>query len=379
MKGYLNFAGNILRSNFQRLDFPYKLTFCVTYWCNYKCKTCNIWQRRPKDELSLDEIETFFQKSNKFNWIDFTGGEVWLRTDFAALVKAAIRECKNLVMLHFPTNGYLTDKIVSGVEEIIAAGAPKFVVTVSMDGDEEVNDFIRGKKGGWKKQIETYKRLHALPGVEVFLGMTLSVLNATEYESAFSAAKAECPWLTSKDFHFNVAHVSGHYYDNRGENILIGDKGQIIEEIRKYKKSRGLPLTPVDFIEQRYLSYAEQYLKTGDTPVRCNALHSSCFIDSWGDVYPCGMYEAKIASLRDHDFDLEQVWNLQKSRNLQQEIWEYQCPQCWTPCEANQSLLGNLFGQHNTKPGKTIEMTPRTQLVQIAPIAKKRDGDKKLD
>jgi radical SAM protein with 4Fe4S-binding SPASM domain len=367
MKGYLNFAGKILKSNFTRLDFPYKLTFCVTYWCNYKCKTCNIWKRRPKDELSMNEIEAFFRKSNKFNWIDFTGGEVWLRKDFTSIVKTAIRECRNLVMLHFPTNGYLTDRIASGVEEIIAAGAPKFVVTISMDGDEKVNDYVRGKEGGWRRQIETYKRLHAMRGVEVVLGMTLSALNATEYSKAFAAAKAECPWLTPRDFHFNVAHESGHYYDNRGENFLIKDKDQITNEIKRYKKSRGFPVSPVDLIERRYLSHAERYLRTDTTPMRCHALHSSCFIDSWGDVYPCGMFDAKIASLREYDFDLERVWNLQKTRQMQKEIWEYQCPQCWTPCEANQSLLGNLFGQHTTKTSKKRPSGVVPALVQIEP------------
>src|SRR6266705_2274807 len=178
MKKYLSLAKNIVRSNFSRLDFPYKLTFCITYWCNYECKTCNIWQRRPKDELTLDEIRQFFRRSSKFNWIHFTGGEVWLRKDFTQIVETAIRECPNLVMLNFPTNGYFTDRIVEGVKEITKMRPPKLLVTVSTDGDEAVNDYVRGKEGGWRRQIETYKQLHALPGVEVVLGMTLSALNA---------------------------------------------------------------------------------------------------------------------------------------------------------------------------------------------------------
>ena len=366
MKNYLNLAGNILKSNFRRLDFPYKLTFCVTYWCNYKCKTCNIWRKKPKDELTFDEIETFFSRSNKFNWIDFTGGEVWLRKDFTEIVKTAVRECKKLVMLHFPTNGYLTDRIVEGVEEILRARPPKFVITVSMDGDETVNDFVRGKPGGWRRQIETFKRLHQLPGVEVYLGMTLSSLNAGEYEKAFAAAKAECPWLKPTDFHMNVVHESSHYYGNEDSGVLIKDKQQVVEEIRRYKKRRGIPLSPISLIERRYLNHAERYLQTGETPMRCHALHSSCFVDSWGQVYPCGMFDARIAGLREHDFDLERIWNLPKTRLLQKEIWEYQCPQCWTPCEANQSLLGNLFGQRNTK-SKRPPPEKITPLVQIEP------------
>ena len=343
MNPYLDLSKNILVSNFRRLAFPYKLTFCVTYWCNYKCKTCNIWQRKPENELTLGEINEFFRKSNKFNWIDFTGGEVWLRKDFIAIVEAAISNCGNLVMVHFPTNGYLTDQIVRGVKEIVQMRPLKLTVTVSTDGDEAVNDYVRGIKGGWRRQLETYKRLHEVPGVEVFLGMTLSSLNADQYDKAFAAAKAECSWLKPTDFHMNVAHESGHYYGNAGTDVLKHGKSQVIEEMKRYKARRGLPLNPVSMLEHQYLKYAEAYLRTGRTPMRCHALHSSCFIDSWGDVYPCGMYDAKLASLRDYGFDLEAVWNLPETTRLQEEIWQYKCPQCWTPCEAYQSILGNLF------------------------------------
>jgi radical SAM protein with 4Fe4S-binding SPASM domain len=367
MKEYLSLARNILTSNVKRLDFPYKLTFCVTYWCNYKCKTCNIWQRKPKDELTTEEIERFFQRSHKFNWIDFTGGEVWLRTDFTDIVRSALRECDDLVMVHFPTNGYLTDRIVTGVEEILRLRPKKFVVTVSMDGDETVNDFVRGKKGGWRKQIETYKQLHKMKGVEVVLGMTLSSLNVHDYDKAFAAAKAECPWLTPTDFHMNIAHESAHYYGNQDLDVRITDTEEIISEVKRYKKLRGIPFTPTGIIEHRYLTNAEKYLRTGNTPVRCHALHSSCFVDSWGWVYPCGMFDAKIANLRDHEFDLAEIWNLKNAKQLQSEIWDYQCPQCWTPCEANQSLMGNLLGQRNTKA--SVQSAPRPSLVQIEPKA----------
>jgi radical SAM protein with 4Fe4S-binding SPASM domain len=343
MKAYLDLTKNIVSSNFTRLAFPYKLTFCITYWCNYKCKTCNIWQRKPKDELTLDEIRKFFEKSNRFNWIDFTGGEVWLRKDFTDIVEAALRNCKNLLMVHFPTNGYLTDQIIKGVEKILKMRPPKLVITVSTDGDEEVNDDVRGVKGGWRRQIETYRQLHSMPGVSVFLGMTLSSLNADQYEKAFAAVKAECPWLKPSDFHLNIAHESGHYYGNLGSGVLGESRNQVIEQVRSYRAKRGLSFDPISFVERAYLKHAEEYLRTGKTPMRCHALRSSCFIDSWGDVFPCGMYDAKVASLRDYDYDLQAIWESPRARQLQEEIWGYNCPQCWTPCEANQTIMGNLL------------------------------------
>ena len=46
----------LLRSTAFRPSAPLKLNLCLTYWCQYKCKTCNIWQRKPTDELTTAEI-----------------------------------------------------------------------------------------------------------------------------------------------------------------------------------------------------------------------------------------------------------------------------------------------------------------------------------
>ena len=348
MRPYVSLAGNILASNVKRLVFPYKLTFVTTYWCNYACKTCNIWERKPKDELTFDEIDRFFQKSNRFNWIDFTGGEPWLRKDFPDIVESALSHCPNLLLVHFPTNGYLTEQIVKGVERILQRRPPKLIISVSTDGDEAVNDQVRGKEGGWRRQIETYKRLHEMKGVDVVLGMTLSSLNADQYPKAFAAAKAECPWLGPRDYHINLVHESSHYYGNAETRGLNDRREDVLAQVRNYRRERGWPKGVVDYLESRYLRHAERYLQTGLTPMRCHALRSACFVDSWGNVYPCGMYDAKIANLRDHDYNLEEVWTLPRARELQQEIWNYKCPQCWTPCEAYQSLFGNLLGLNRT-------------------------------
>jgi MoaA/NifB/PqqE/SkfB family radical SAM enzyme len=344
IKERFSLAKNILSSNFGRLPFPYKLTLVLTYWCNYKCKTCNIWQKRPEDELTTDELTRFFKQSNRFNWIDFTGGEIWIRNDFVQIVESSIKNCKDLALIHFPTNGYFTQKTVDGVKEILKMSPPKLIITVSLDGDEETNDEIRGKKGGWKRQIETFRQLKEMKGVEVVLGMTLSKHNAGLYKSTFEAVKKVLPELRSEDFHVNIAHESSHFYNN-GSNELMDNASQetIVNELKQYRKSRGPVIGPISFLENKYLGKVEKYLVTGKTPVRCHSLNSSCFIDSWGNVFPCVTYDHKLGNLRDYDFNLETIWNLPGTQKLQKEIWNGQCPQCWQPCEAYQSILGNLI------------------------------------
>ena len=340
---YAALAGRALEANFRRPSHPYKLTFCITFWCNYRCETCNIWKMKPRDELRLEEIQEFMKRSGRFLWVDLTGGEVWLRKDFVDICEALTTECKNLLLLHFPTNGYLTDKIVAGTREIRRMGDHKLIITVSTDGDEAMNDDIRGIEGGWRRQIETFRKLREVPGVQVVLGMTLSAKNVDHFPTAFAAAKREIPDLRYDDFHVNVVHESAHYLGNTDLGLRRGvTAAALARAAEEYAALRGRPWHPVAFLERAYLKRVRQYLETGETPMRCHALRSSCFVDSWGNVFPCTIYDRKIGSLRDVDYDLSRLWNTAEADALEREIFDYHCPQCWTPCEAYQSIMGNF-------------------------------------
>jgi MoaA/NifB/PqqE/SkfB family radical SAM enzyme len=341
---YLHLAARAAKSNVARLEFPYKLTFALTFWCNYKCETCNIWKMKPRGELALDEIRAFFARSRDFLWVDLTGGEIMLRKDLVEICRAVIESCPNLLLLHFPTNGYLTDKIESDVRAVAAMSPEKLIITVSTDGDEVTNDRIRGVEGGWRRQLETFRRLRRIPGVQVVLGMTLSQSNVDHFPVAFAAVKREIPDLGYEDFHVNIVHESEHFFANAASGVRSKvAAGELADSVDHYARLRGLPTSPVSILERAYLKRVRRYLDGGHTPVRCHALRSSCFVDSWGNVFPCTIYNRKLGSLRDVDFDLRQIWNSPAAVATSAEIWDGKCPQCWTPCEAYQSILGNAL------------------------------------
>lgn len=340
---YAALAARAARANTGRLPFPMKLTFCITYWCNYKCQTCNIWKMKPRDELTLEEIRTFFARSNRFSWVDLTGGEISLRKDFVDIAQALLESCKSLLMLHYPTNGYLTDQVVRYTREVVKMKPEKLIITISTDGDEATNDRIRGVEGGYRRQLETFRRLREIPGVEVVLGMTLSATNVNHFPEAFAAAKREIPDLEYSDFHVNIVN-EGHYLHNDDLGLKQRvDREDLVRATDAYAKLRGFGIGPVDYLERTYLRQVRHYLQTGRTPMRCHAMRSSCFVDSWGNVFPCTIYDKKIGSLREVDYDLGALWRSQEADALQREIWEYDCPQCWTPCEAYQSIMGNFL------------------------------------
>ena len=344
IRPYLALAARAVGANFRRLPFPFKLTFCITFWCNYRCRPCKIWKMKPRDELTLDEIRTFFERSNRFSWIDVTGGEVSLRKDFVEICEAITGNCRDLLLLHYPTNGYLTDPIVRYTREVARMSQEKLIITVSTDGDEAMNDYLRGVDGGYLRQIETFRQLREIPGVDVVLGMTLSAANVDHFPKAFEAARREVPKLEYRDFHVNILHESGHYLHNDDLGLRRSVSPEALAlATESYARLRGFGLNPVNFLERAYLRRVRRFLETGRTPIRCQALRASCFIDSWGNVFPCTIYDRKVGSLRDADYDLAAIWRTPETRSLQKEIWDYQCPQCWTPCEAYQSILGSAL------------------------------------
>jgi MoaA/NifB/PqqE/SkfB family radical SAM enzyme len=344
----INAASRLLKENFQRPSSPIKLNLCVTYWCQYKCQTCNIWKRKPSDELSTDELLTFIAKNREIAWLDLTGGEIFLRDDLGVIFDAISRSWKNLAVLHFPTNGFLTDAIVRHTEQLRKSSSAEIIVTVSVDGNEQLNDEIRGIQGGYRRQVATFNELRRIPGVRVVFGMTLSRHNVGCVEETFEACARECPGLTRRDFHLNVAQLSEHYYGNAESSTVPASQEALEPELHRYRERLGWPTSMADWVERDYLKHLDGYLRTGRTPMRCHALRSSCFVDPWGVVFPCISYSKPVGRLRDCGMDLGAVWQSQALVATQSEIWEGNCPQCWTPCEAYQSILGNLLvpGRH---------------------------------
>jgi len=335
-------GARVAAANLGRLRSPLKLNLCVTYWCQYKCKTCNIWKRKPTDELTTDELLLLIKRNPTVAWLDVTGGEIVLRDDMGEILEAIARQWRKLVVLHFPTNGFLTKRIVDVATRVTAQTDAQVIVTVSLDGPADLNDEIRGIQGGYRRQIETFNALRRISGLRVVFGMTLSRFNVGHVEATFQACQRDCPGLTWGDFHVNVAQVSDHYYGSTGEDAFLPPPARAKDALRRYRAVSGMPTSVAAWVERAYLRHLETFLDTGRTPMPCHSLRSSCFVDPWGVVYPCITYSRPIGRLRETGMDLAPIWSAHETASLQAEIWRGQCPNCWTACEAYQSILGNL-------------------------------------
>ena len=96
---------------------PMNLTLSVSFSCNSRCRTCNVYNRKSQ-ELSLEEWTKIFQslKPPPF-WVTISGGEPFLYKDIDALVGSLYDNCRPAI-INIPTNGLLRERIPIIVEQI---------------------------------------------------------------------------------------------------------------------------------------------------------------------------------------------------------------------------------------------------------------------
>lgn len=92
-------------------------TVIVTYRCNARCTMCNRYKApsRPEEELSLDVIK----KLPRMYFTNITGGEPFIRTDLADIVRELYKKSDRIVI---STNGFFTDRIIALAEEFPQVG-----------------------------------------------------------------------------------------------------------------------------------------------------------------------------------------------------------------------------------------------------------------
>ena len=340
----IHFFKSIIVSNFQRLNFPFKLGYIVTYRCNMKCGMCNIWKKPLNEkELTLGEVENFFRRANRFSWVSITGGESFLRKDLPELIDIVLFYCDRLSVLHFATNGQLTEKILDLRDHIRKRRKDlRLLYTVSIDGPESVHDEIRGVDGAWKRAVSTFKFLNRVgANTKARVNFTLSKYNTGRFEDFFASLRKAYPELRFDDIAVNMFQRSSFYYNN--QEIPMPDDDDTIREINKILEMDKEKISLNNFLRRTYLKLYLKHIKTQKCPLECKALSSTCVMDPYGDIFPCSVYNKRLLNIRNLKESFANIWNSDSAKKLSYECSNNICPSCWTPCDANSAIAGSLM------------------------------------
>jgi len=196
----------------------------------------------------------------------------------------------------------------------------------------------------WDQAVHTFSQLRDRRSrrFSVYFGHTLQAANIERFEETLDACRAKLGDVSVDDFHLNLAHTSKHYYGN-ADTEALPDPERAVKEIERISKARSQKrFDPVALIEQQYHRYARQYQQAGKLSLACQAAGASLFLTAEGTVFPCTGFGYSLGTLREHDMNLYRIWHSALRRQVRGQAREGNCPGCWTPCEAYQTLLANL-------------------------------------
>jgi len=307
---------------------PFSIVVSVSYRCNSKCKTCDVW-RKPNDDMALAEWEQAFAKIGPGPlYFTFTGGEPFLRSDMADLALAAYTHCRPSVIT-IPTNGILTKRILRQVDRL-CAGAPKtqIGINLSLDAIGPDHDEIRMVPGNWDKAMQTWAGLKELQQKHPNLVLTTHTVISNYNIDTFFEIYAGLQPLAADSFITEIAEERVEL-DTIGWGITpMAEKyapiADFLSQKAQERSARGLAKFTQSFRAQ-YYQLAKRTLYEHRQVIPCYAGWASCQIGPNGDIWSCCIRAEGVGNLRDHNYDLRPIWQGRDMAKLRHSIRRGEC------------------------------------------------------
>jgi MoaA/NifB/PqqE/SkfB family radical SAM enzyme len=304
---------------------PPFLIFFINSICNLKCEHCFVWSRLNKrDDLTFDEIVTMSEDLGPIENLNLSGGEPFMRPDFAEVCHQFIRE-NGVKQIYVPSNGYYTEKTIAAIEKVLESDdLDLFVVEISLDGMPSFHNSFRGNPRSFEKAMETYDALSELQKSDARLRIhsiaTVTADNPQEIRQLTTYLYDRCPAID----HHNLALIRG---DRKNPSL----EGPALEEYRdldRYAKRLW-----ADREEGRFGAIVDPMLTWAKTRtaeqrrmvVPCKAGILSGVIYSNGDVALCETIDTHpvLGNLRDKSF--RELWNSEQASAQRAAIAAKQC------------------------------------------------------
>jgi len=209
---------------------PYKILINLTDLCNSRCTFCDIWKIKPQNEINLQNIKSSLKNyENDLYWISFSGGEVTLIKYFYELIDYLKENFKNLRIIAFTTNALAPEKALRFSNYCKDKGFDT-LITISLDGNKEIHDKIRGIKGNFEKCL-TLKRKLDEAKISAHYGITVSETNSNLIQENFNNLPQPIKAVT-------FVHSEGIYnkVNDYKEDKKILDALEVIYKNYKIKK-----------------------------------------------------------------------------------------------------------------------------------------------
>jgi radical SAM family uncharacterized protein len=134
----------------------------LLYECNLRCKMCPFWRRPDSKLLSMKQEIAMMEKLKEggVSYLGFEGGEPLLRNDTPDILKESHKRFHTSMV----TNGWRLEKKINEIHNYLD------FLFVSIDGNREVHDTMRGMQGSFE---------HAVSGINASKHMVPVAMSST--------------------------------------------------------------------------------------------------------------------------------------------------------------------------------------------------------
>lgn len=344
---YLNIAKSIIKNKIGLISKPTFVTYIITWDCNHKCIFCDVWKKdaNKKDELSVAQIENAFGSIGQIDVLRITGGEPFLRADLDEVI-SVIHRVSNPGIIHITSNGFLTKRIISLIENFDFS--EKIHIKISIDATGNRHNEIRGIKKAYENAIDTIANLARLKATKnIHFGVNQAIVNKSDIKFYFELKEVLAEFGENIPIYPSIAYDSTNslysgktIVDPNNSIKFFGDfKPEDMHEFEAILKDKQKVVS--DFSE--YL--VDKYHTTGlinrigkniNKPnPKCVALNNHLRILPNGDIPICLYNGTIVGNIANQNFD--EIWfgeEINKHRK-----WVGDCAGCWASCESAVSAV----------------------------------------
>ena len=308
---------------------PTNAIIAITLNCNSKCTMCDIWKNNIKNELHAKD---YLKLPSSLKDINLTGGEPFLRTDIADIIKNIKSACPNARLI-INTNGFLPKSVERQIANIIKID-PNIAIRLSVDGTPKTHNQIRNQKNGFELLMQTLNILQKNQVRDLGISFTIMEQNYLELPYIYDFCQKN-----NLELSLTIATDSPIYFGKNKTVFRPQNSLKLKEAIyhivnSQYKKNN---------IKENFRSWFDQklieYFETSIRPYPCDAGKDFFYMDSTGNIFACHLKNNKIGNIKSDSF--KKMWQTQqiKKRCLQNQ----KCNDCWMICSSKTNIRKNIL------------------------------------
>lgn len=305
---------------------PFNLTCSLSFRCNSRCRTCNVYKKAGQ-EMTAAQWGVIFRNLGRVPfWVTISGGEPFLRCDLAEIVCVLYDHCRPSI-INIPTNGLLVEHIPAVVAAIAdhCRGAG-IIVNVSIDDIGAHHDAIRGVQRSYEKAVATFRALKRLGRDNVTVGIhtVISRFNVDRIPAIYRCLRELHP-----DSYITEIAEERVELDTVGADITPDVDAYAAAVAYLSTQMRGEIFHGAGTITRafrlEYYDRAVQVLRERRQVVPCYSGFASAQIAPDGDVWMCCTRADSIGNLADYDFDFKRVWFSKEAGQVRAAIRRGDC------------------------------------------------------